>query len=201
MPGCLLHRLNQPSHFGWQQQSSHSSTELLQTQNLLSIFTSLAAQLTAAMEKTFPVLWPVCPPRAHAFPCLGWWGKAPRRARVSLVKNCATVGHLCSICAGRTLHPGPSGMYMAGWIALAGTDIPTCSGSHTDLPSQQRHPSHCGQGACPTEWVGKHPDSTLLPESLQKGAAGSSSHSNLVPTSLFFMEKGEGTKGSSSALC
>lgn len=37
MPGCLLHRLNQPRHFGQQQQSSHSSAELLQAQNLLSI--------------------------------------------------------------------------------------------------------------------------------------------------------------------
>lgn len=76
------------------------------------------------MEKTFPALWPVCPPRAHAFLCLGWWGKALRRTRASLVKNCYCRTLVFNLCR----EDGPSRpralRYVRGCMSCSGRDRP-----------------------------------------------------------------------------
>ena len=163
MPACLLGWLNQPSCYSRVAMVAHSYCK----DSICSASeTSLAAQVTAATEQTHTMLWAAQPPRAHIFPCLGWWCKTARRiespwwkTRISKHRTCL---HYCSRLVFNLLHIGwpippqdPSGTPLTGWVALAVAELPAPRQPHKPL-TPQRHPRHRGQGAHPKNQVGKH---------------------------------------------
>lgn len=88
-------RLNQPSCFGHDSRVAPAAQSYCKHRICTASERSLAAQVTAATPQTHTTLWAVCPPRAHTFPWLGWWGERARRISL-LVEKLANGGHACS---------------------------------------------------------------------------------------------------------